>query len=112
MNTSCSGHYRLLVGYLLQQRRWSVDDLLARHLDRAEIEGQLRADNASTRSDRPDLIRARRVRMSSNCMHALARGGRSRGGRRPLPEGGVTRARCVPARGVNRKVLPTILDTS
>lgn len=46
MSTSCSGHYdryRLLVGYLLQQRRLTVDELLARRMDRAEIEDQLRA---------------------------------------------------------------------
>jgi hypothetical protein len=48
MNVSCSGHYdryRLLVGYLLQQRGLSVDELLARRLDRAPIEAQLRAQD-------------------------------------------------------------------
>jgi hypothetical protein len=49
MSTSCSGHYdryRLLVGYLLQQRHLTVDELLSRPLDRREIEGQLEADGA------------------------------------------------------------------
>lgn len=44
MDPKRSGHYdryRLLVGYLLQQRHLSVDELLARPLDRAEIEAQL-----------------------------------------------------------------------
>ncbi|HVU51680.1 MAG TPA: hypothetical protein VHL80_13385 [Polyangia bacterium] len=37
--------YRLLVGYLLQRRGLSVDDLFARKLDRAEIERELAADD-------------------------------------------------------------------
>jgi hypothetical protein len=48
MDPHRSGHYdryRLLVGYLLQQRGLSVDELLARRLDRAEVEAALR-DNA------------------------------------------------------------------
>jgi hypothetical protein len=47
MSTSCSGHYdrdRLLVGYLLQRRRLTVDELLGRPLDRAQTEAQLVAD--------------------------------------------------------------------
>jgi hypothetical protein len=47
MDPRRSGHYdryRLLVGYLLQRRDLSVDDLLARRLDGAEIERQLVAD--------------------------------------------------------------------
>ena len=47
MNVGCSGHYdryRLLVGYLLQRRGLSVDDLLARPFDRAATEAQLRAE--------------------------------------------------------------------
>jgi hypothetical protein len=49
MDPRRSGHYdryRLLVGYLLQQRHLSVDDLHARPLDRAETERQLIADDA------------------------------------------------------------------
>ena len=49
MNVSCSGHYdryRLLVGYLLQQRHLTVDELLSRPLDRREIEAQVVADDA------------------------------------------------------------------
>jgi hypothetical protein len=49
MDPRRSGHYdryRLLVGYLLQQRHLSVDDLLARPLDRAETERELIADDA------------------------------------------------------------------
>jgi hypothetical protein len=46
MDPRRSGHYdryRLLVGYLLQNRRFSVDDLLARKLDRTALESELRA---------------------------------------------------------------------
>jgi hypothetical protein len=49
MSTSCSGHhdrYRLLVGYLLQRRHLSVDDLLSRPLDGRQTEAQLVADDA------------------------------------------------------------------
>jgi hypothetical protein len=47
MDPSRSGHYdryRLLVGYLLQRRGLSVDELFARRLDRLEIERALLAD--------------------------------------------------------------------
>ena len=47
MDPSRSGHYdryRLLVGYLLQRRQLSVDELLARRLDRASTEAELAAD--------------------------------------------------------------------
>jgi len=46
MDPRRSGHYdryRLLIGYLLQERSFSVDALLARRLDRVAIERQLRA---------------------------------------------------------------------
>ena len=49
MDPHRSGHYdryRLLVGYLLQQRHLSVDELLARRLDRQETERLLVADGA------------------------------------------------------------------
>ena len=49
MNPRRSGHYdryRLLVGYLLQQRHLSVDDLLAQPMDQKVIEAQLRSDPA------------------------------------------------------------------
>jgi hypothetical protein len=49
MNVSCSGHYdryRLLVGYLLQQRHLTVDELLSHPLDRGQTEAQLVADPA------------------------------------------------------------------
>lgn len=36
--------YRLLVGYLLQRRGLSVDELLARPIDKSEVEGALLAD--------------------------------------------------------------------
>jgi hypothetical protein len=48
MDPGRSGHYdryRLLVGYLLQRRGLSADELLARRLDRGEIEAALRADD-------------------------------------------------------------------
>ena len=48
MDPSRSGHYdryRLLVGYLLQRRNLSVDEVLARPLDRATIEAELAADD-------------------------------------------------------------------
>jgi hypothetical protein len=48
MDPSRSGHYdryRLLVGYLLQRRGLSADELLARRLDRGETEAALRADD-------------------------------------------------------------------
>ncbi len=38
--------YRLLVGYLLQHRGLSVDELLARRMDRADVERELVADGA------------------------------------------------------------------
>ena len=38
--------YRLLVGYLLQHRGLSVDQLLARRMDRADVERELVADGA------------------------------------------------------------------
>jgi hypothetical protein len=44
MDPKRSGHYdryRLLVGYLLQERRLSVDELLAGPLDRATTEREL-----------------------------------------------------------------------
>jgi len=44
MDPQKSGHYdryRLLVGYLLQERRMSVDDLLAKRLDQSQIEREL-----------------------------------------------------------------------
>jgi hypothetical protein len=47
MDPSRSGHYdryRLLVGYLLQRRGLSVDDLFAHQMNRAEIEHALVAD--------------------------------------------------------------------
>jgi hypothetical protein len=47
MDPRRSGHYdryRLLVGYLLQRRGLSVDELLVRRRDRGEIERQLVAD--------------------------------------------------------------------
>lgn len=46
MDPRRSGHYdryRLLVGYLLQDRKMSVDELLAQRLDRAAVERQVRA---------------------------------------------------------------------
>jgi hypothetical protein len=46
MDPHRSGHYdryRSLVGYLLQDRHFSVDDLLARKLDRAALQSELRA---------------------------------------------------------------------
>ncbi|HXK17231.1 MAG TPA: hypothetical protein VNG33_05505 [Polyangiaceae bacterium] len=46
MDPRKSGHYdryRLLVGYLLQERKMSVDELLAKRLDRTEIEHELLA---------------------------------------------------------------------
>jgi len=46
MDPKRSGHYdryRLLVGYLLQERRLSVDELLAQPLDRATLERELLA---------------------------------------------------------------------
>jgi hypothetical protein len=49
MDPKRSGHYdryRLLVGYLLQQRRLSVDDLLASPLDRQATERELLTDGA------------------------------------------------------------------
>jgi hypothetical protein len=45
MNPRRSGHYdryRLLVGYLVQKRKMSVDDLLTRHIDRAALEAELK----------------------------------------------------------------------
>jgi hypothetical protein len=46
MDPGRSGHYdryRLLVGYLLQRRGLSVDELLAQRIDRGELEAELRA---------------------------------------------------------------------
>jgi hypothetical protein len=46
MEPARSGHYdryRLLVGYLLQERKMAVDELLAHHLDRVTTENQLKA---------------------------------------------------------------------
>ena len=50
MDPGRSGHYdryRLLVGHLLQRRSLSVDDVLARRLDRAAIEAELAADDVA-----------------------------------------------------------------
>ena len=47
MDPARSGHYdryRLLVGYLLQRRGFSVDELLSHRLDRAQVEAELHAD--------------------------------------------------------------------
>jgi hypothetical protein len=49
MDPGRSGHYdryRLLVGYLLQRRGLSVDEVLTRRLDRAPLEAELLADPA------------------------------------------------------------------
>lgn len=45
MDPRRSGHYdryRLLVGYLLQERHYSVDDLLGARLERSKVEAELR----------------------------------------------------------------------